>query len=70
MDVVADENGKPVLDEDGSYIKTGFKIKKVVVTRNGKRIVKDEFYDAAIDVEGAPYIYEETDIPVERVVEE
>ena len=56
--------------EDGvklnrSYSDKGVKIQKVVVTWNGKRIKKDEIYDEAIDVEGAPYDYEETDIPVD-----
>ena len=58
--------------EDGvklyrSHSDKGVKIRKIVVTWNGKRIVKDEVYAEAIDVEGAPYVYEETD---ERVVEE
>ena len=54
-----------VKDENGNYIPSGKKIQKVVVTWNGKRIKKDEFYDEAIDVENAPYAYEETDIPIE-----
>ena len=29
----------------------------------------DEVYDEAVDVEGAPFEYEETDIPIEREVE-
>ena len=57
--------------EDGvklnrSYSDKGLKIQKVVVTWNGKRIKKDEIYDEAIDIEGAPFTYEETDIPVDR----
>jgi hypothetical protein len=49
--------------EDGvelnrTYSDKGVKIQKVVVTWNGKRIKKDEFYDEAIDIEGAPYEYE------------
>lgn len=56
--------------EDGvmlnrTYSDKSVKIQKVVVTWNGKRIKKDEFYDEAIDVSTAPYDYEETDIPVE-----
>lgn len=47
--------------EDGvnlycTYSDKGFKIHKIGT---------DENYDEAIDVEGAPYIYEETDISVE-----
>ena len=30
-----------------------------------RKVETDEVYDSAIDVEGAPYEYEETDIPVE-----
>lgn len=48
------------------YSDKGVKIQKVVVTWNGKRIKKDEFYHEAIDVETAPYDYEETDIPVKE----
>lgn len=39
----------------------GFKIRKVGT---------DEIYDEAIDVDGAPYTYEETDIPIEKGEEE
>ena len=65
LDAKVDENGKFLKDENDNYIPTGFKIQKVVVTWNGKRIPKDDFYDEAIDVEGAPYDYVETDIPIE-----
>ncbi len=27
----------------------------------------DEIYDEAIDIEGAPYTYSETDIPIEQI---
>ena len=30
-----------------------------------RKVGTDEIYDEAIDVEGAPYEYEETDIPVD-----
>ena len=30
-----------------------------------RQIEKDVLYETAIDVEGAPYTYEETDIPIE-----
>ena len=57
--------------EDGvklnrTYSDKGVKIQKIVVTWKGKRVAKDEFYDAAIDVEDKPCIYEETDIPIEE----
>lgn len=65
LDAKVDEDGKFLKDKKDNYIPTGFKIQKVVVTWNGKRIPKDDFYDEAIDVEGAPYDYVETDIPIE-----
>jgi hypothetical protein len=67
LDVQVDENGNPlfhekeVVDENGNLTKvkepvpTGFKIHKIGT---------DEIYDDAIDVEGAPYAYEPTDIPI------
>jgi hypothetical protein len=35
-----------------------------------KKVGTDEIYDEAIDVEDAPYVYEETDIPIEIIEEE
>lgn len=35
-----------------------------------KKVGTEEVYDEAIDIEGAPYTYEETDIPIEVVEEE
>jgi hypothetical protein len=35
-----------------------------------RKIGTDEVYDEAIDVEGSPYKYYETDIPIERVDDE
>ena len=35
-----------------------------------RKVGTEEVYDEAIDVEGAPYTYEETDIPIEVVEEE
>lgn len=64
FDAKVDENGKFLKDKNDNYVPTGFKIQKVVVTWNGKRIPKNEFYDKAIDVENAPYDYVETDIPI------
>ena len=66
IDAKVDENGNPLRDEKGKLIPTGFKIQKVVVTWNGKRYKKDAPYKAAVDVEGAPYEYEPTDIPIEE----
>lgn len=64
FDARVDGDGKFLKDKNDNYIPTGFKIQKVVVTWNDKRIPKDAFYDKAIDVEGAPYDYVETDIPI------
>lgn len=33
------------------------------------KVGTDEIYDEAIDVEGAPFVYEETDIPIEDIEE-
>ena len=56
LDAKVNEKGEPILDEKGEPIPTGFKIHKVGT---------DEIYDEAIDVAGAPFAYEATDIPVE-----
>ena len=68
LDVKVDDNENPlfiektITDENGSIktvkepIPTGFKIHKVGT---------DEIYDEAIDIENAPFEYEETDIPIE-----
>ena len=40
-----------------TYSNEGLKIKKIGT---------DEVYDEAIDVEGAPYVYEETTEPIEQ----
>ena len=56
IDAVVDKNGEPVRDEEGNLIPTGLMIHKVGT---------DEFYDEAIDIENAPFKYEETDIPIE-----
>ena len=57
LDVVVDENGNPIKDENDNYIPSELKIRKVGT---------DEVYDEAIDVENAPFVYEETDIPIEE----
>lgn len=56
MDAVVDENGNPVRDEEGNRIPTGFKIKQVETGAT---------YNQAIDVEGAPFTYVETDQAIE-----
>ena len=56
MDAVVDENGNPVRDEEGNLVPTGFKIKQVET---------GVAYNQAIDVEGAPFTYVETDQPIE-----
>jgi hypothetical protein len=66
IDAKMDADGKPLRDEKGNLIPTGFKIQKVVITWNGKRYKKDEPYAVAIDVEGKPYIYEETSEMVKK----
>ena len=35
-----------------------------------RKVGTDEVYDEAIDIENAPYTYEETDIPIEGVIYE
>lgn len=55
FDVVADENGNLVKDENGDYIPTGLMIREVVTNK---------LYASAIDIDGAPFKYEETDTPI------
>lgn len=47
----------------------GVKIRKVKTDEDGNRIVTDEIYDEAIDIEDAKHTFEETDIAIERGVE-
>ena len=35
-----------------------------------KQVETNEIYEEAIDIENAPYTYEETDIPIEEATEE
>jgi hypothetical protein len=49
-----------------TYSTEGFKIRKLVKNRMGEFVKSRAVYDAAIDVEGAPFEYEETDIPVDN----
>ena len=60
FDAVVDGNGNFVKDTEGNYIPTGFKIRKVGT---------EEMYSEAIDIDGAPYVYEETDIDIEKLEE-
>ena len=69
LDVEVNENGEPlfmdkqIIDENNNTktikqpIPTGYKIHKVDT---------DEYYDEAIDVEDAPFEYEETDILIDE----
>lgn len=55
--------------EDGvklnrTYSDNGFKIKKFIKTWDGKKVDTNQVYSEAIDVEGKPYEYEETDTPI------
>lgn len=56
IDAVVDEHGKPVRDEKGQLIPTGFCILQVET---------EIPYSEAVDVENAPYTYIETDIAIE-----
>ena len=67
IDAKVGENGNPLRDEKGNLIPTGFKIKKVLVCPNGKRIPTNKIYNEAVDVEGAPYTYEATEIPIDII---
>ena len=35
-----------------------------------QKVGTNEIYDEAIDIQGAPYVYTETDTPIEKVEEE
>lgn len=63
IDALVNENNEPI-DETGRVLKdeeelvpTGYKIHKIGT---------EEYYDGAIDVENAPFQYEETTIPIEK----
>lgn len=56
MDAVVDENGNLVRDKKGNLIPTGFKILQVQTNRP---------YNKAVDVEGSPYTYVNTGLPVD-----
>lgn len=58
VDALTDENGEVVLDENGNAVMRGF-----YILQNETGIE----YDEAIDVEGAPYTYSETDKPIEDI---
>lgn len=55
LDVSVDENGNPLRDENGKLVPSGYKIKQAETSR---------YYNSAIDVEGAPYHYKATTIPI------
>jgi hypothetical protein len=55
-DVATDKDGLPIKDNEGNYVPTGLMIRKVGT---------EEVYAEAIDVESAPYVYVETDKPIE-----
>ena len=46
--------------KDGINLFKTYSDQKVMIRKVGT----DEIYDEAIDVEGAPYVYEETDKPI------
>ena len=46
--------------KDGVNLYRTYSDNKVMIQKVGT----DEIYDEAIDVEGAPYVYEETDQPI------
>lgn len=48
----------------------GLKIRKLVLDRMGNPTETEEVYDEAIDVVGAPFMYVETDVPIETEQEE
>lgn len=58
VDALTDENGKVVLDKNGNAVMRGFYILQNETNTE---------YEEAIDVEGAPYTYSETDKPIEDI---
>jgi hypothetical protein len=48
----------------------GLKIRKLDKDWMGNTVATDEVYDTAIDVQDAPYEYEETDFPIESEVQD
>lgn len=58
VDALTDENGEVVLDENGNAVMRGFYILQNETNTE---------YEEAIDVEGAPYTYSETDKPIEDI---
>lgn len=47
--------------EDGVRLNRTYSDEGLMIQKVGT----DEVYDEAVDVEGAPYVYEETDTPIE-----
>lgn len=50
--------------EDGVNLYRSYSDKKVKIHKIGT----EEIYSEAIDVESAPYTYEETDIPIDELI--
>ena len=61
IDAKVDSKGEFIKDENDKLIPTGYKIKQV---ETGVP------YSEAVDVENAPYSYEETNIPIEIIENE
>lgn len=47
--------------QDGVNLYRSYSDRGVQIRKAGT----DEIYDEAVDIEGVPYVYEETDIPIE-----
>ena len=47
-----------------TYSSDSLKIRKYTFDQMGNKIATDEVYDEALDIEGAPYVYKETDEPI------
>lgn len=60
VDALTDEKGEVVVDKNKNAVMRGFFI---LQNETGAE------YDEAIDVEGAPYTYSETDKPIEPIEE-
>lgn len=49
-----------------TYSDEGLKIRKSTFDSFGNKVETDQVFNDAIDVESAPFIYDETDIPIDR----
>lgn len=52
--------------DDGVNLFITFSTEKKMIRKKGT----EECYDAAIDIEGAPFEYEETDQPIDEIADE